>query len=173
MNKKPFFILMAILLYSYGIYYIVHETLWVDMMTFLDPKGWNNSPWADATAVIPTAWRAMYLVLWLSPVMFGGASIFTSVWICVIARNGEYFQMRIAHGLIRAGLFSATSAALAIFAGSISPMLVSWYNAAGPLPLRFWTGQNPAILVSGLVIAFLGWVLRDAVALAAENREFV
>jgi hypothetical protein len=173
MNKKPFLILAAIFLLVYLSVYAVQETRWLWTMTFGDPNRWNRTLWAANDAIIPAWWRILYLIVWMLPVYTGGYSIALGANICWTARNGDYFQMQMAKRIVEAGLFAAFSATLAIFAGSISPKLVSWYNADGPLPLRFWTGQNLSILAAGLAIALLGWILKDAVALAQENKAFV
>lgn len=72
------------------------------------------------------------------------------------------------------GLLIFGSATTSLLAGAVSPMIRSWHNAGGHLPLRFWYDSgNLGLAFSGLAFFFLGLVMREAIRIARENEEFV
>jgi hypothetical protein len=172
-SRRCIFTGFAFVLLFYIPYYVYTEMGWIVQMTFADPERWNRSSWADNDAVIPFIMRLFYLVLWTAPIAVGTLALLIGALICWSVRLGDYFNLLLARKIFWLGTLMIIGAALAILAGSISPMLVSWYNVDGQLPLRFWHGSNLTIMLAGFAFIMFGSVMRDAIALADENKGFV
>ena len=157
------------------IYYLYDGLLWNLELSFLDPDRWvHNDSWVDPSAQIAMRTRIVFFFMWLVPTVAGTISYLIALSMLILLRRGIVFDQRIAHRLTWMGVLTSFSGFSAIFAGSVSPMIRSWLNADGPLPLRLWldTG-NIGFGFCGLAFIFLGLVMREAIRIAQENEEFI
>ena len=164
-----------ILLFPMLIYYPYEALSWQLELSFLDPGKWSrNSTWVDGGIAIPMTTRVVFFMVWFIPTVFGWLGYATGFWTLWLVRQGAVFDTRTARGLFWMGVFVAVSSSLSLLAGAVSPMIRSWHNAGGPLPLRFWySSGNLGMVFCGLAFVFLGIVLREAIRMARENEAFV
>lgn len=157
------------------IYYPYHGLWWNLEMSFLDMGRWTrNSAWVHPDAEIAMTTRVVFFVLWLIPTILGMLGYLTGFWALLLFRQGVVFDPRIARRLFWMGVFIFSSSATALVAGAVSPMIRSWHNPEGPLPLRIWFSSGDfGLAFCGLAFVFLGIVLKEAIKIARENEEFV
>ncbi|NNE51117.1 MAG: hypothetical protein HKN30_01790 [Sulfitobacter sp.] len=157
------------------IYYPYEALSWNLELSFLDPGRWTrNDRWVHPDAQIAFSTRIVFFCLWLVPVILGWFAYLVGFSLLWLLRSGAVFDLRIADRLVWMGLLIAGSACTSLFAGALSPMIRSWHNPEGPLPLRFWYDSgNIGLAFSGLAFFFLGIVMREAIKIARENEEFV
>lgn len=157
------------------LYYPYHGLAWNLEISFLDMGKWTrNSTWVHPDADIAMSTRIVFFTFWLLPTVFGLLGYITGFRALLLFRQGAVFDPRVADRLYWLGIFVATSSALALLAGAVSPMIRSWHNPDGPLPLRFWySSGNIGLVFCGLAFVFLGLVLHEAIKLARENEAFV
>lgn len=157
------------------LYYPYEALSWNLEMSFLDPGMWTrNDSWVDRNAVIATSTRVVFFTLWAVPVVVGCLGYVSGFSMLILLRRGIVFDQRIAWRLSAMGVLIFCSSTAALFAGAMSPMIRSWHNAGGPLPLRFWYSSGDiGLAFCGLAFLFLGLVMREAIKIARENEEFV
>lgn len=157
------------------VYYPYHALAWNLELSFLDPGRWTrNDAWVHPDAVIATSTRVVFFVLWALPTLFGWLAYLTGFSLLWRLRNGPVFDTQVARRLTWMGSLIFASSAGALFAGAVSPMVRSWHNPEGPLPLRFWYDSgNLGMVFCGLAFLFLGILLHEAHRIAQENEAFV
>lgn len=167
--------LAMILMLPILIYYPYEGLAWNLEMSFLDMGKWTrNDRWVDPSAQIAMGTRIIFFIVWLIPVILGWLGYLTGFSMLVLLRNGTVFDDRIAKRLILMGSFIFASSSLSLAAGAVSPMIRSWHNPDGPLPLRFWySSGNMGLVFSGLAFLFLGLVMVEAIRIARENEGFI
>ncbi len=160
---------IPVMLYSFytGISWALNETI-------LQPERWLNDGWVHPHAIIAPLTRWAFLMLWICPPLFGLFSYIWSVRALLIMRAGFLFDLRTARSIFWVGFWLSMSASAQVVAASLSPMIKSWHNPDGPLPLRFWfSSEDFALVFCGLGFILLGMILREAICMARENEEFV
>ena len=157
------------------IYYPYEGLAWNLELSFLDMGKWKrNSNWVHPEAQIAMTTRIVFFTLWALPYVVGWFRYASGFWALMLLRQGIVFDDRIANRLTWMGILGFISAVSALFAGAASPMVRSWHNPDGPLPLRFWYDSgNIGLGFSALAFLFLGLVMREAIKIARENEEFV
>jgi hypothetical protein len=176
MNKIKFLSVVGLICILPMLVYYPYEAIsWQLEISFLDWDRWSRgSAWVDEGAQIPLSTRIVFFVIWFVPTVFGWLAYVAGASLLWLLRAGVVFDHRIAQRLVWMGVLSASSASGSMLAGAVSPMVRSWHNAAGPLPLRFWySSGNIGLAFSGLAFLFLGLVLHEAIKIARENEEFV
>jgi|TARA_B110000908_G_scaffold137892_1_gene163758 hypothetical protein len=156
-------------------YYPYHALSWSLELSFLDMGKWTrNDRWVDRDAQIAMTTRIVFFTMWAVPVVLGFVGYVAGFWALLFLRKGIVFDVRISRRLTIMGLMIFSSSTLALLAGALSPMVRSWHNADGPLPLRFWYNSgNIGLAFCGLAFLFLGLVMREAIRIARENEEFI
>lgn len=164
-------ILMAPML----LYYPYDSFAWVLKLAFLEPELWTTiDNWADPDAQIATLTRIVFFTVWAVPTVLGTIGYLTAFSMLILLRRGVVFDQRIAARLKMLGGLMFASSSLGLVAGAVSPMIRSWHNLDGPLPLRIWYNSgNVGLAFCGLGFLFLGLVLHEAIKIARENEEFV
>jgi len=164
-----------VLLIPMLIYYPYEALSWNLELSFLDPGKWTrNDAWVHPNAQIAMSTRIVFFVVWFVPTVLGWSAYATGLSILWLLRGGTVFERRIADRLVWMGALIFGSATTSLLAGAVSPMIRSWHNPDGPLPLRFWYDSgNIGLALSGLAFIFLGIVLKEAIKIARENEEFV
>lgn len=156
-------------------YYPYHALAWNLELSFLDPERWTRrSTWVHPDAVIAMSTRVVFFTVWALPTLFGWLAYMTGFSMLWELRKGLIFDDRIARRLTWMGALIFLSSAGALLAGAVSPMIRSWHNPDGPLPLRFWYDSgNLGMVFCGLAFLFLGIVMHEAIRMARENEAFV
>lgn len=164
-------ILMAPML----VYYPWHELTWNLELSFLDPGAWTrNDRWVHPNAQIATTTRIVFFVTWFLPMLGGWLAYVAGFSLLWLLRKGIIFDLRVARRLKWMGALIFASSTMALLAGAVSPMIRSWHNPDGPLPLRFWYDSgNLGMVYCGLAFLFLGVVMHEAIRIARENEGFV
>ena len=157
------------------IYYPYEALSWNLELSFLDLGKWTrNDSWVHPDAQIAMGTRVVFFSIWAIPVLLGVLGYLSGFSALLLLRRGIVFDQRVARGLTRMGIFVFLSSALSLVAGAVSPMIRSWHNPDGPLPLRFWYDSgNFGLAFCGLAFLFLGLVMQEAIRIARENEEFV
>lgn len=157
------------------IYYPYEAMSWNLELSFLDPGKWTrNAAWVDWDAEIAVTTRIVFFSVWFVPAALGWVAYLLAARILWQVRSGQIFDLMLAKRLRLMGLYGFTSASSALVAGAMSPMIRSWHNADGPLPLRFWYDSGSiGLAFSGLAFFFIGQILDEAVRMARENEEFI
>ncbi|MEP5729272.1 MAG: hypothetical protein ABJL67_07835 [Sulfitobacter sp.] len=157
------------------VYYPYEAISWQLDISFLDWGKWTrNDSWVHPDAVIPLGTRVIFFAIWFIPTVFGFAAYATGLNLLWLLRAGVVFDIRIAQRLRVMGVMIVLSATLSLLAGAVSPMIRSWHNPGGALPLRFWYDSgNLGMTFCGLAFFFLGLVMREAIRIARENEAFV
>jgi hypothetical protein len=168
-------IIAMIILVPMMLYYPYEGLRWNLELSFLDWGRWTrNDNWVDPEAQIALVTRTVFFVLWAVPTvlgLLGYACAFSMAW---LLHKGIVFDLRISARLFWMGALIFMSSATALVAGAVSPMIRSWHNPDGPLPLRFWYDSgNIGLAFCGLAFLFLGLIMREAIHIALENEEFV
>lgn len=167
-------IVAFIVLLPYAIYYPWEAFNWQLEMAFLDPERWQNSRWAHPDVEIAWTTRAIYLAMWSSATICGVIGIFWAFRLILCFWRGIVFDFQVAAAIYRMGCFLVAANAVHIIAACFSPMIVSWHNPDGPLPLRFWySSTHLGLILCGLGFVLMGAIMREAIRLARENDEFV
>jgi len=148
---------------------------WQLELSFLDPGMWTrDSRWVDGGAQIPMTTRWVFFLVWAIPTVIGLAAYLVGFWTLWLVRKGIVFDVRIARNVTWMGTLIALSSGLSLAAGAVSPMIRSWHNIGGPLPLRFWYDSgNLGMVYSGLAFIFLGLVMHQGIKIARENETFI
>jgi len=163
-----------IVLVPFLIYYPWNALDWQLRMAFLEPDRWLNSGWSDADAVIAPLTRVAYFAMWSPAVVAGVIGCLAGLRVAWLFRQGIIFDTRVAQSFLWLGRATAASSIIHIAAACLSPMVVSWHNADGPLPLRFWySSPHLSLILCGLAFILMGAVMREAIAISDENRTFV
>jgi hypothetical protein len=148
--------------------------LWNLNTSFLEPSRWLKDSWVHPEAVIEPATRAVFFTVWLLPLLAGGCSVLFALRLLWLLRGGILFDTRVAAGILGMGGSIVASNSLHLIAAAVSPMIKSWHNPDGPLPLRFWySSSHLGLLFAGLAFLLMGWVMTEAIRLARENEEFI
>lgn len=176
MNRiKRLSTIAMVLLAPMLIYYPYEALSWNLELSFLDPGRWTrNDRWVHPEAMIAMPTRIVFFIVWLIPTLTGWLAYAVGFSMLLLLYKGAVFDRRIADRLVWMGLLIFASAATSLLAGAVSPMIRSWHNPEGPLPLRFWYDSgNIGLAFCGLAFLFLGTVMREAIRIARENEEFV
>lgn len=157
------------------IYYPYQGLGWNLELSFLDMGKWTrHDGWVHPETQIAMTTRVVFFTLWAIPSVVGWLGYASGFWALILLRQGIVFDDRIANRLTWMGILVFISSTAALFAGALSPMIRSWHNPDGPLPLRFWYNSgNIGLAFCGLAFLFLGLVMREAIKIARENEEFV
>ncbi len=157
-----------------ALYYGYDSLGWALNEALLKPERWLNDGWVNPEAKIALLTRWIFLVFWSVPTVFGLLSIYFALRLALLVRKGVLFDLRVASWVIAVGVTVAASGAAKILAACVSPMIKSWHNPEGPLPLRLWFGSEEfGLIFCGLGFVLMGLVLREAIKLARENEAFV
>lgn len=156
------------------LYYPWRALDWQVRMAFLEPERWLRSGWADSDAVIAPFTRVVYFAVWSPAVLAGVIGLLAGIRIAVLFRQGIVFDNRVAKAILWLGRATVASSTIHIFAACVSPMIVSWHNAAGALPVRFWySSPHLSLVLCGLAFMLMGAVMREAIAIEEDNRKYV
>ena len=164
-------VLMAPMLIAYP-----YEALsWQLELSFLDWGKWTrNDAWVDPDVNIPLTTRIVFFAVWFIPTVFGMLAYLIGFHTLMLVWRGVIFDARIARNVTWMGGLIVVSSGGALLAGAVSPMIRSWHNDDGPLPLRFWYDSgNLGMLYAGMAFVFLGLVMAQAKRIADENEDFV
>lgn len=162
-------LVIPVMIYSFGA-----GISWAFNEALLQPERWLNDSWVDPNAVIAPMTRVVFLLLWIMSPLFGLFSYAWAVRALLLMRAGHLFDLRTARGIFGVGFWLSMSALAQLLGGCLSPMIKSWHNPQGPLPLRFWySSETLALVFCGLGFILLGKILHEAIGIARENEEFV
>jgi len=158
--------LALILILLFLIYYPYKALEWQLNMAFLDPERWLGGIWCGN--------RPLYT----GGIFLGLVSYFVGRSTCIAGgrshRLGVIFDDRIASAIMWLGRFTVASSGIHILAACVSPMIVSWHNPSGSLPLRFWySSPHLSLIFCGLAFLLMGAVMREAIKVALDNEGFV
>ncbi|MDG1067425.1 MAG: hypothetical protein P8P40_03465 [Sulfitobacter sp.] len=167
--------LAMIIMLPMMIYYPYEALSWNLQLSFLDWGRWaRDNSWVHPFAEIPLSTRILFFTIWAIPVLLGVIGYLAGFSALILLRRGVVFDQQIARRITLMGSMIFSSSALALLAGAVSPMIRSWHNPDGPLPLRFWYDSgNIGLAFCGLAFLFLGLVMREAIKIARENEEFI
>ncbi len=156
------------------VYYIYRGGGWALNDALLEPERWLEDSWVDPNAVIASSTRWVFFALWTLPVVCGTYGYLSGVRLALTVRTGVLFEPKVARLLMHMGGGVTASALTKIFAACLSPMIKSWHNPDGPLPLRFWySSEDYGLVVCGIGFIVMGLVIQEAIKLARENEAFV
>lgn len=157
-----------------SLYYLYSSGGWALDVTFLRPERWMESDWVHPDAVIGASTRFVFLILWGLPVILGVTGYAVAVRLAFLVRGGMLFDPRVARHLVWIGVWVISSAVAKVIAACLSPMVRSWHNPDGPLPLRFWYGSEEfGLIFCGIGFVIFGLVMHEAIKIARENEGFV
>jgi len=157
-----------------SMFYVYDAGGWALNEALLQPQRWLNDHWVHPGADIALATRWVFLILWLIPVVIGFIGFMIALRLLLLVRSGLLFDARVARMVAGVGYAVAGSGLSDVIAACLSPMIKSWHNPGGPLPLRFWFGSEEfGLIFCGLGFVLMGAILREAIKLARENEAFV
>lgn len=166
--------LALILILLFLIYYPYKALEWQLNMAFLYPDLWLNDGWAEYGAVIAPFTRVVFFWVWFPTLLAGVLALLAAGRIAWLFRLGVIFDDRIASAIMWLGRFTVASSGIHILAACVSPMIVSWHNPSGSLPLRFWySSPHLSLIFCGLAFLLMGAVMREAIKVALDNEGFV
>lgn len=141
---------------------------------FDEPQRWNAHRWVDPGTVIDTGTRAQYFALWAGVILGSVAAFVVGLYVLNRCRQGRIFDDRTAGALRLMGLVLACALVADQAFQAVDPYLITRFNAAGPLPVRW--AYDPSDLKGialGLILYLCGWVMQKGIQVARENQEFV
>ncbi len=163
-----------VVLLPYLVYYPYEALNWQLNMAFLDPSEWQEHRWAHSDVEIAAMTRAVFFAIWCSAVIWGTAGLLWACRVIWLFWRGAVFDLRVAKAILWLGRCIVAGNVTHIAAACVSPMIVSWHNPEGPLPLRFWySSTHLGLILCGLAFVLMGAVMREAIRIARENEEFV
>lgn len=147
---------------------------WLWNMAFLEPERWQQSSWAQPGAQITFAMRLTYFAVWLVPQIVSMIGFVAAVWLLWQVIRKDVFARGMVRGLQILGLCVLGSSLTHLLAASVSPMIVSWANTDGPLPLRFWySTEHGGLILCGLGFLLIASILHEAARIRDENKGFI
>jgi hypothetical protein len=163
-----------IVLTPYLIFYPYEALEFQARMVLLEPGLWESHRWVTEGTQITWGIKAVYLVIWIIPTAFGVGAILAAFSIARLFRAGTIFDDIVARRILLLGQCTTISPLLAMGAGSITPMVISWHNPDGAMALRFWySAPNLSLVLCGLAFILMGAVLREGMTIARENEAFI
>lgn len=157
-----------------SLYYIYSSGGWALNEALLQPERWLSDSWVQPGAVIAPLTRWVFFFMWILPVALGVFGYVIAVRLALLVRSGVLFDEQVARFVFWMGFGVASSSAAKVFAACLSPMVKSWHNLEGPLPLRFWySSEEIGLIFCGLGFVIFGLILHEAIKIARENEGFV
>ena len=161
-------------LLPYLVYYPYEALNWQLQLAFLDPDRWQHHQWAHSDVQIAVLTRVAFFAVWFPAVVWGVAALLWAGRVIWLFWRGIVFDQRVAKGILWLGRCLVGSNVTHILAACLSPMIISWHNPEGPMPLRFWySSTHLGLILCGLGFVLFGAVMREAIRIARENEEFV
>ena len=175
MNKiSRIAIVSLVILLPAVIYYAVTAISWTLNNSFFMPELWLRDPWVHPNAAIAWQTRFVFFVVWIIPPLSGIYGYVMGGRVLWLFFKGIVFDARVAKAIIGTGVGTALAATSQLFAAALSPMIKSWHNPGGHLPLRFWyDSETVGLIFCGLGFFVLGLVMMEAIKVAQENERFV
>lgn len=166
---------LAVGLVLFGLYYPWRFFSLAGSFAFSGPEPWQALRGIDADAAVTLGLRTGWFVMWLVPVLATEAMILAALRLCFLLLRGVYFEPPTIRAVQWVGGLAALAGASALIALMIEPWLMTSANIVAPrLPLafRYNTGEIGVSLV-GLGVFLVALVMRLAMTLQAENKEFI
>jgi hypothetical protein len=140
----------------------------------LSPERWQNDVWAHPEAKIAMTTRWVYLIVWMTPIIFGLLAIGIAALLLRRVEKGTLFDGRIASGFQGIGVCVAASGAADLLANYVQPALISWHNPDGRLPPSFYfNSESAGLILCGGGFFLVGWIMAEAIKIAEDNKGFV
>lgn len=147
---------------------------WLLPVSFLDPALWLDDIWVHPDAVIADQTRLTFFLLWLLPLITGLYALWAGGALLIWLRRGVIFEASVARWLWHLGVGMMLNVGATVVAGSLSPMIRSWHNPEGPLPLRFWyTTELGGLMFCGMAFFLISAIQRESIRIARENEGFI
>lgn len=141
---------------------------------FTKPELWQSQPYVDPFVIVPAGQRAIYFMVWMVPMLATQAMLLAAIWFCVMLLRGVYFALPTIRALQWVGVFGTLAGVTALGALALNPWMLTMTNAQnhhGPR-LVYQSGEIGVLLV-GLGVFLVAWVMRLAMKLQSENKEFI
>ncbi|MDG1470243.1 MAG: DUF2975 domain-containing protein [Ascidiaceihabitans sp.] len=156
------------------VYYPYRAISWRYDFVFSTPDEWVTQSWVEQGAQIQFGQRLIYFAAWMIPVLFGIFALLIALRILWSLARGEVFSNRMARMIFWMGMCGALSSVMHLIAAAYSPMMLSWANPSGPLPVRFWySSTHFTNIFYGLAFVLMGWVMKEASRISEENDGFL
>lgn len=147
---------------------------WLLRVCFWEPATWHEDIWVHPEAVISLTTRWFFFGVWLPVVLFGLWCLFSGGRLLWLLQKGVVFDARVAQLLMSLGSGLIANALCTMLAGSLSPMIRSWHNPEGALPLRFWyTTELGGLILCGLAFLMVAAIMRESIRISRENEGFI
>ena len=159
---------------GYLIYYIYESLTRFISRSFTHPEFWNNHWMIDKGVSLSLTTRTTYFFGWMPVIALSCLSIMVGLYLLNRMRNGLFFNVGTARAVQILGATSILTVILDTFMESATVVLITAQNADGGKSLAYqYDPTDIKALVLHLVILTFGWMMREAIEIDQEHKEFV
>lgn len=171
-QKSVAFFMCLVVLYLFYYSYRSFNRAW--RFCYGEMERWNNSNIVEPTAVIEMSTRHMYFGLWAAAILASIAGILAGLYLLNRVRIGFFFDEISARSIQIFGLVTIFAMAVDTVFGMFDLYLLTLHNAENRYPIQYLYDPSDlkAVILASVMFMF-GWVMREAVKIERENKEFV
>ncbi len=158
----------------YFVYYTWHSFRRAIRFCYGEMERWNNVQIVENDAVIEMSTRHIYFGLWAAAIVFSMAGILAGLYLLNRVRIGFLFDEISARSIQIFGAVTVLAMGVDTIFGFFDLYLLTLHNADHQFPVQYMydpSDLKTAVLAS--VMFMFGWVMREAVKIERENKEFV
>ncbi len=142
--------------------------------SFTHPEFWENHWMIDEGVKLGLNTRMMYFFNWMPTIIVSIISICFGLHLLNRLRKGLFFDLRTAWAVQMLGGVSILVIILDTVAETMAATLITSQNVDGGWPLRYqYDPTDIKSLILCLVIFMFGWIMREAMAIDQEHKEYV
>ena len=158
----------------YLIYYIYESFSRFIARSFTHPEFWENHWMIDEGIKLSLNVRVIYFFGWMPTIIASIISILFGLYILNRLRKGLFFDMRTAWAVQMLGGMSVLVIILDTIMESITVVLITSQNADGGWRLAYqYDPTDIKSLILAAVIFTFGWMMREAMMIDQEHKEYV
>ena len=158
----------------YLIYYIYESLSRFISRSFTHPEWWYTHWMVDEGIKAALATRTLYFVGWMPIIIVSAMSTIAGLYLLNRIRKGLFFDLHTGWAIQMLGGLSVVTIILDTIMEAVSVVLITSQNADGGLPFRYqYDPTDIKMLILSIVIFIIGWIMREAIMIDQENREYV
>ncbi|MEL7461847.1 MAG: DUF2975 domain-containing protein [Pseudomonadota bacterium] len=165
--------IIMLLTVAYTIYMPLSILWWLVPFAFGDPDQWVSLAFVDAE-VIPLWTRGLYFAVWMTTIVGGLLSLLAALKVLNIYRRGAYFSEDAFRWIMRLGVLIVAAMLADTLVGATSTAILTMHNSVGQREVALYIDNGDiSLALCGLGFCMIGWVLKIAIGMKAENESFV
>jgi hypothetical protein len=118
--------------------------------------------------------RTIYFIGWMPTVIVSALSTIAGLYLLNRIRKGLFFDLRTGMAIQVLGALSVIVIVLDTIMEAVSIVLITQLNSDGGMPLRYqYDPTDIKMLILSVVIFMMGWLMREAIIIDQEHKEYV